>query len=84
MKDKIDLQDSSHGGQIRFLIITILAIFDLPVVKYFLPSFETTGLSVQETKGKIDFQDGGHPGFPFGEILATFNLQVTMILPIKF
>ena len=25
----------------------------------FLPSFESTGLSVQEKKRKIDFQDGG-------------------------
>ena len=36
----------------------------------FLPSFESTGLSVQ--KGKIDFQDGHHLGFPIGTILAIF------------
>ena len=30
---------------------------------YFLPSFESTGLSVQEKKFKIDFQYGDHGGF---------------------
>ena len=36
-----------------------------------------TGLSVQEKKRKIDFQDGchgGHLGFPIGTILAIFDL----------
>ena len=27
---------------------------------------ESVGLSVQEKKGKIDFHDGGHLGFPIG------------------
>ena len=47
-------------------------------------SFESIGLSVQEKKFNIDFQDGGHPGFPIRIILATFDLQVTLILPMKF
>ena len=41
----------------------------------------------QEKKWKIDFQDGdhgGHLGFPIGTILATFDLQVTPMLPTKF
>ena len=38
----------------------------------FLPSFESTGLSVQKKKGKNDFQDGCHLGFPIGTILAIF------------
>ena len=38
----------------------------------FLPSFESIGLSVQKKKGKIDFQDGHHLGFPIGTILAIF------------
>ena len=38
----------------------------------FLPSFESIGLSVQKKKGKIDFQDGRHLGFPIGTILAIF------------
>ena len=33
---------------------------------------------------KIDFQDGGHPGFLIGTILAVFDLQVTLMLPSKF
>ena len=48
---------------------------------------ESTGLSVQEKKGKIDFKDGGHGGhlgFPIGTILAIFDLQVTLMLPTKF
>ena len=46
-------------------------------------SFESIGLSVQE-KFNINFQDGGHLGFPIRMILATFDLQVTSILPMKF
>ena len=33
---------------------------------------------------KIDFQDGGHLGFPIGTILAIFDLQVTLMLPSRF
>ena len=33
---------------------------------------------------KIDFQDGGHLGFPIGTILAIFDLQVILMLPSKF
>ena len=53
----------------------------------FLPSFESNGLSVQEKKRKIDFQDGchyGHLGFLIGMSLATFDLQVTLMLPTLF
>ena len=53
----------------------------------FLASLEANGLSVQEKKRKIDFQDGGHGshlGFLIGMILATFYLQVTPMLPSKF
>ena len=38
----------------------------------FLASLESIGLSVQEKKRKIDFQDGGHLGFSIGTILAIF------------
>ena len=51
--------------------------FDLLSPRCFLPSLESTGLSVQEKKRKIDFQDGGHGGhlgFPIGTILAIFDL----------
>ena len=37
----------------------------------FLSGFESIGLSVQK-KGKIEFQDGRHLGFPTGTILAIF------------
>ena len=51
---------------------------------WFLESLEPIGLSVQEKKRKIDFQDGGHLGFPIGTILAIFDLQVTPMLPTKY
>ena len=38
----------------------------------FLSSFKSTSLSVQKKKGKIDFQDGRHLGFPIGTILVIF------------
>ena len=50
----------------------------------FLASLESTGLSVQEKKQKIDFQDGGHLGLPIGTILPIFDLQVTLMLPTKY
>ena len=50
-----------------------------------LPSMlESIGLSVQEKKRKIDFQNGGHLGFSISTILAIFDLQVTLMLPSKF
>ena len=42
---------------------------------------ESIGLSVQEKKRKIDFQDDGHLGFPTGTILVNFDLQVILMLP---
>ena len=45
------------------------------------------GLSIQEKKFKIDFQDGncgGHFIFPIGMILAIFDLQVTSTILTKF
>ena len=53
----------------------------------FLASLESIGLSVQEKKQKINFQDGchgGHLGFLIGTILATFDLYVTPMLPTMF
>ena len=68
-----------------------LAQFELFLIyktpRCFLASLESIGLSVQEKKRKIDFQDGshgGHLGFPIGTILAIFDLQVTLMLPSKF
>ena len=48
---------------------------------------DNNGLLFQETKRKIDFQDGGyggHLGFLIGMILASFALQDTPMLPTKF
>ena len=50
----------------------------------FLPSFRSNGISIQEEKHKIDFQDVGHLGFLTGMILAIFYLQVTPMPPTKF
>ena len=52
--------------------------------RYFLPSFQSIGLSVQKKQRKIDFQDGGYLGFPIGKILANFDLRVVLRLPTKF
>ena len=56
-------------------------------LRYFLPSFESIGPSVQEKKFKIDFQDsshGSHLELQIRTILAIFDLQVAPILPTKF
>ena len=52
-KGKIDFQDGCHAGHLRLFIGTILAIFDPQFPRYFLPSFESYCLSVQEMKGNI-------------------------------
>ena len=49
-----------------------LFFFHLQVTSMLPTSFESIGLSVQKKKGKIDFQDGRHLGFPIGTILAIF------------
>ena len=64
------------------LWFSLFLIYQSP--RCFLASLEATGLLVQEKKRKIDFQDGGHLGFPIGTILAIFDLQVTPMLPRKF
>ena len=46
--------------------------------------FKSNGLSFQEKKRKIDFQDGRHLGYLTGRILAIFDLQVPPVLPTKF
>ena len=55
--------------------------------RYFVPNFESVGLSVQEKNYKIHFQDGGrggHLGFLIETILAIFHLKLALILPTKF
>ena len=60
--------DGSHLG---FPIRMILATVDLQVTSILPMNFESTALSVQEKKFKIDFQDGHHGRnleFPIGTI----------------
>ena len=54
---KKGFQDGCHGGHLGYLIRTILAILDVQVILMFPSSFESIGLSVQEKKRKIDFED---------------------------
>ena len=75
----------SSGAEVHYCHLgfpsgVILAFLDLQVALI----FPTKCLSVQETKGKINFQDGGHLGFPMGKILAIFDPQAAPILPTKF
>ena len=87
MKRKIYFQDGRYSGHLGFPIRRILAFLIYNSPQYFLPSFKSIGLSVQEKKLKIDFKDGrhgGHLGFPIRTIIAIFYPQVTLMLPIKF
>ena len=82
-KFKIDFQDSNWQPS-WILDQNSLSYFSIYMSPwYVLPSFESIGISVQE-KFKTDLQDGSHLGFPIGKILATFDLQVTLIPPTKF
>ena len=50
-------------------------------------SFKSIGLLVQEKNFKIDLHDGGHGGHFWSHIkmfVTIFDLQVTLILPMKF
>ena len=53
----------------------------------FLPSFESIGFSGQEKKQKkkiFKMAADGHLGFQIRMILASFDLQVSLILPTRF
>ena len=84
-KQKLYFQDSWQGAKISDRNhFSFFLIYTSP--RCFLPSFKSTSISVQEKKQKIGFQDGCHCrnlGFPIGMILAIFDLQVTMMLPIQ-
>ena len=68
------------------IFLRLFASFkSFPVFRH--PGFKSFGLLVQENDFKIDLQDGGYGGllgFQISSILATFDLQVTLILPMKF
>ena len=57
---KTDFPDGGHGGHLRFLIQTTLAIFHIQV-NPMLPT-KSICLWVQKKKRKMDFQDGGDSG----------------------
>ena len=59
-------------------------IFKMAVTPMLPSKFGVNWPFSQEKKWKIDFQDGGHLGFPIGTIFAIFDLQVTPMLPRKF
>ena len=70
-----------------FLSERFLLFFTCRLPRYILPSYESTGLSFQQKKYNIDFQDDchyGHLGIPIETILAIFDLQVALIPPTKF
>ena len=72
-------------SRLRFAIGKILTIFDLQITQSFLA--RSSGLSVQEKKRKIDFQDGCHDGplgFPIRTILLFFIIYKLPMLPTKF
>ena len=52
--------------------------------QYFLPSFKSISLLVQEKKIETDFQDGSHLGFRIGANLAIFYLLITPMPQTKF
>ena len=64
-----------------FLLQRFELFFIYKSPRCFLPSFESTGLSVQKKKKKIDFQDGCHLGFLIGMILTIF-ISSRCFLPI--
>ena len=53
-------------------------------IRYFISSFKSIGLTVQEKMDKTDFQNGSQGDHLWFLILAIFNLQDTLILFIKF
>ena len=55
MADMVAISDF-HSGRFELFLI-----YKLP--RYCLSSFQSVGLSVQEKKSKIDFEDGGNLGF---------------------
>ena len=78
-KLKIDFQD---GGHLGFLIGTIIAI---SVKNHPAASLQISNqLAFRFRKPKIFFQYSGHLGFPIGTILASFDFQVTPMLPTQF
>ena len=80
-----ELKIAAKAAILDFQSEWFLATFDLQ--HNLIHTIKSTGLSVQEQKFKIDFQDGGHGshlGFLTETVLAIFDLQVALVLHIKF
>ena len=72
-RSEVDFQDGGNGGHLGFPMGTILATFYLQVTPMLPTKFQSSGLSFQEKKRKIDFRDGGHLGFQIGTSLAVLS-----------
>ena len=76
----LSLHENIHCGEIR-------KIQEGQDGLYRSPDYQTSLSQLAfpfKRKFNTDFQGGGHLGFPIRRILATFDLQVTSILPKKF
>ena len=71
-----------HLGLLIEMILTVFFIYKL--CRYFLSSFISFGILVQEKTLKTHFQDKCQLGFRIGLILTGFDLRVTQIFPAKF
>ena len=56
-RNEKSIEDGRHGGHIGFPIVKILVILTYKSTRCFLLGLESIGLSVQEKKRKIVFQD---------------------------
>ena len=79
-----EVQNQFKDGGRVFPIGIILKILMYKSFRYFVSSFKSNDLPVQEKKFKTDFRNGGNLGFPVGRILADYHLQIIPILPTKF
>ena len=57
------------------------SLFSPEEPRYFVPSFESVSLSIEEEKRNTNFQD---LGFPIGTIFTIFDLEDASILSSKF
>ena len=81
-KRKIDFKIAAMATVFDQIWI-ILAMLYLQVTQIYQPSFKSMGISVQEKKRKIFFSKWRPTWISYGTIVATFDLQVTRMLPTK-
>ena len=83
-KFKTDFHDDYRGGHLGFMIGMFLAVLTYKSLWYFLLIFESTDISVQEKKDQNRFSRWRPSWISNRTILATFDLQVTLIVHTKF